>query len=103
MGIAAAIPVIIGIVRSVQGLFGKGGGDKKKEAAIKLAELQGINGPDVPDWIEVAVGILNALGAKDPQVPVGGSVELQPGKTYPVVIEVVSLSKDSIEGNLRIG
>lgn len=103
MGIVAAVPALIGIVRAVQGLFGKGNGEKKKAAALAIAAAKGIEGVEVPDWLEVAVGILNSLGAKDPSVPVGGSVDLVPGKTYPVTIEIVSWTDGKIEAQLRIG
>lgn len=98
----AAAPLIIDIVRSVQGLFGRGNGDKKKAVALSLAAEKGITDSNVGDWVDLIAMLLKHLGMKDPSIPLP-SGELLPGKTYPVLLQLVSIKPDgSIEANLKV-
>ena len=99
------VPKLVSIIKRVQRLFGKGTGVLKKEAAVKLAEAEGV--PDPGDKLEVVLAILKELGVidgADPEPPTAilvPAVNLEPGQVYPVVFEVHSFSNGSFYGNLK--
>jgi len=105
VGFIAALPALVGLIRTAQGLFGKGKRAEKQALVEQLAPAVGIASPELAAWIPQVIEIMKLFGAsKDPAIPVvPAKPALATGQVYPVVFQPVSIGPNGeLVGNLRL-
>lgn len=107
----ALIPHIPGIIKAVEGLFGRGDGQTKRQAAIDLAKkipavtkAVGVDNDAIGQIVDLGVGILTAEGTinqhKAPTVPTGIPAMPTPKVGLPTAIQVAA--QENADGSITL-